>query len=301
MFNKGLVIVNAFHLFNDYKHQYERLKDEFKKYNITLDLMNNSEILVYIEKDGNISSKNLKYDFIIYLDKDYYIAKMLESMGYRLFNNAEAIRICDDKMLTHLSLANFDIRMPKTINFPLKFFKEDEYEFFIDNVIKELGFPFIVKNSFGSLGEQVHLINNKEEIMEYEKANHMRPHIFQEYISSSFGQEFRIVTVAGKIVSSMHRIAQNKDEFRSNIETGGIGTGEPPRQDFIDLAENISNILDLDYCGLDFMFDEDGSPVFNEINANAFFGPIESFNPINVGEAYAKHIYETIYEKTVNN
>lgn len=295
MFNKGLVIVNAFRLFQDYKHQYERLKSEFLKYNVELDLLTNKEILAYIESDGNVSAKKLDYDFIIYLDKDYYIAKMLEVAGYRVFNNAEAIRICDDKMLTHLSLINNDIRMPKTINFPLKFFKEDEYEGFIDNVIKELGFPFVVKNCFGSLGEQVHLIHCKEEIMEYEKHNHMKPHIFQEYISSSFGQDFRLVTIGGKFVSSMHRIAQNKNEFRSNIETGGIGTSEKPPQSFIDLAEKISYLLNLDYCGLDFMFDEDGSPVFNEINANAFFGPIESFNPINVGEAYAKYIIEKIY------
>ena len=49
MFNKGLVIVNAFHLFKDYKHQYERLKDEFKIYNIELDLKSNSEIFSYID------------------------------------------------------------------------------------------------------------------------------------------------------------------------------------------------------------------------------------------------------------
>jgi ribosomal protein S6--L-glutamate ligase/gamma-F420-2:alpha-L-glutamate ligase len=223
---------------------------------------------------------------------------MLEGAGYIVFNNAEAIRICDDKMLTHLSLSNRDIKMAKTINFPLKFFKDDEYEFFIDNVIKELGFPFVVKNSFGSLGEQVHLIHNKEEIMEYEKHNHMLPHIFQEYISSSFGQDFRLVTIGGKFISSMHRVAQDKNEFRSNIETGGIATSEKPPYEFIELAERISTILNLDYCGLDFMFDKDGSPIFNEINANAFFGPIEKFNPINVGEAYAKYIYQKIYVKS---
>lgn len=299
MYNKGLVIVNAFHLFDDYKHQYERLKKEFSYYGVSLDMISNDKILAYINNDGNVIAKNLKYDFIIYLDKDYYIAKMLETMGYRLFNKAEAIRICDDKMLTHLSLINNDIRMPKTINFPLKFFSNDEYENFIDKVIEELGFPFVVKNSFGSLGEQVHLIKNKEEIMKYEEKNHMKPHIFQEYISSSFGQDFRLVTIGGKFVSSMHRIAQDKNEFRSNIETGGIGTSELPPKQFIDLAEKISRLLDLDYCGLDFMFDEDGSPVFNEINANAFFGPIESFNPINVGAAYAQYIYNVIYKKTI--
>lgn len=297
MFNKGLVIVNAFHLFDEYKHQYIRLKEEFSHFNISLDLISNQEILTYIDKSGNVLAKNLKYDFIIYLDKDYYIAKMLEHAGYRLFNNAEVIRICDDKMLTHLSLINNDIRMPKTINFPLKFFLKDDYLDFIDNVINELGFPFIVKNSFGSLGEQVHLIHNKEEILEYEKNNHMYAHIFQEYIKSSFGKDFRLVTVGGRFVSSMYRVAQDANEFRSNIELGGVGSDLTPPQDFIDLAEKISQILNIDYCGLDFMFDEDGKPVFNEINANAFFGPIEKYNPINVGKAYAEYVYKTIYKK----
>ena len=296
MHNKGLVVTNAFHLFSEYAHQYERLKEEFLPLGISLDMKTNKEILAYIDSSGNVISQNLKYDFIIYLDKDYYLAKMLETAGYHLFNNAEVIRICDDKMLTHLSLINNDIRMPKTINFPLKFFADDKYEDFIDNVIKELGFPFIVKNSFGSLGEQVHLIKTKSEIMEFEKHNHMKPHIFQEFIKSSYGRDFRLVTIGGKFISSMHRVAQNENEFRSNIELGGLGDDSTPPQSFIDMAEKISQLLDIDYCGLDFMYDENDEPVFNEINANAFFGPIEKFNPINVGKAYANYIYNIIYK-----
>ena len=81
MYSKGLVVTNAFHLFSEYAHQYERLKEEFLPLGISLDMKTNKEILAYIDSSGNVISQNLKYDFIIYLDKDYYLAKMLETAG----------------------------------------------------------------------------------------------------------------------------------------------------------------------------------------------------------------------------
>ena len=40
---------------------------------------------------------------------------MLEKRGVRLFNRAQAIADCDDKMQTHIALADNGIPMPKTL------------------------------------------------------------------------------------------------------------------------------------------------------------------------------------------
>ena len=161
MFKKGLIITNAFKVWDSVHHMVKRLQEEFKTFGIEMDVKSNSEILVYIDKTGNIKSKELPYDFIVFLDKDYYISTMLEKAGYRLFNKAESIRYCDDKMLTHLMLANHNIKMPITIPFPLKY-AEGSKEEFLNNVMNILSFPFIVKEVYGSLGEQVYLVHNKE-------------------------------------------------------------------------------------------------------------------------------------------
>ena len=295
MFNKGLVIFNAFDVFKEYHHMFSRLEEEFNRYGIKLDSIQNNAVLAYIDSNGDVSSKNLPYDFIIYLDKDYYIAKMLEKAGYRLFNKAEAVRICDDKMLTHLTLTNANIKMPKTINFPLRYYSDD-YSEFLNNVIKELGFPMIVKEVYGSLGEQVHLVNNKEELFSLEEKIYKRPHIYQEYIKSSKGKDVRMVVINKKYVTNMHRVAQDKDEFKSNIETGGVGIKIEPTKEFIETAEKVATIIDLDYCGLDLLIGEDNEPILCEVNANAYLSPIEKYSHDNVARVYVDYIYNTIYK-----
>lgn len=296
MFNQGLIITNAFTVWPCVHHMVKRLTDEFKAFGIKMDNKSNSEILTYIDSNGNVKAEDMPYDFIIFLDKDYYISTMLEKAGYRLFNKAESIRYCDDKMLTHLMLTNNGIRMPLTIPFPLKY-AEASKDAFLDNVMKILKFPFIVKEIYGSLGEQVHLVHNKEELYAAEEIIKDRPHIYQEYIASSFGTDMRVVVIGGKAVANMHRVAQNEGEFRSNIETGGIGLHPVLEKRYIDVAEKVAKLLDLDYCGLDLLFDENKDPILCEVNANAYLEPIEKYSGENVALMYVKHIYNKVYSK----
>ena len=295
MFKKGLIITNAFKVWDSVHHMVKRLQEEFKTFGIEMDVKSNSEILVYIDKTGNIKSKELPYDFIVFLDKDYYISTMLEKAGYRLFNKAESIRYCDDKMLTHLMLANHNIKMPITIPFPLKY-AEGSKEEFLNNVMNILSFPFIVKEVYGSLGEQVYLVHNKEELEVVENKIKDRPHIYQEYIASSFGKDMRVVVIGGKVVAHMKRVAQNDNEFRSNIETGGVGLQPILEKEFADEAIKVASILGLDYCGLDLLYGPNNEPILCEVNANAYLEPIEKYSKKNVAIEYVKYIIDEIYK-----
>ena len=84
MFNKGLIITNAFTVWDCVHHMVNRIKDEFAQFGIEMDVKSNSEILVYIDSNGNVNSSKMPYDFIVFLDKDYYISTMLEKAGYRM-------------------------------------------------------------------------------------------------------------------------------------------------------------------------------------------------------------------------
>ncbi|MCF0117633.1 MAG: RimK family alpha-L-glutamate ligase [Bacilli bacterium] len=296
MFNKGLIVTNAFKIWPAFHHYVMRMEEEFKRYNVGIDVKSCGDILVHIDSDGNIKTKELPYDFILFLDKDYYIAKMLEKAGFRLFNKADAIKVCDDKMLTHIALANSGIQMPKTIAFPLKYAPADINPF-IDNVIKELGFPLICKEIYGSLGEQVYLCHNKDELMHAESLIQDRPHIYQEYIESSYGKDMRVVVIGGKVVAWMQRVAQDEGEFRSNIETGGIGLQPELEEIFAKTAVKVEQLLGLDYCGLDLLYGPNNEPILCEVNANAYLEPIEKYSLKNVGGAYADHIYQEVYKK----
>ncbi len=290
---EGLVISNAFTVWEEFFHMVKRLQDEFSRYAIKLDYKRNDEVVAYIDEDGRAKTNLKRYDFIIYFDKDYPLAKLLELAGFRLFNRAEAIRICDSKMLTHLALTNHGISMPKTINYPLRYGPGSDQRFH-QRVLEELGLPLVIKHYFGSLGEQVYLVKTESEFYDITARLENIPHLYQQFISSSFGRDLRIVLIGHEIVASMQRNAQVAGEFRSNIETGGIGLQVVIPDEFAKMAISVSQILGLDYCGLDLLYGKHG-PILMEVNASAYFSPIEKYSKKDVAGRYVKYIVDQIY------
>ena len=82
-------------------------------------------------------------------------------------------------------------------------------------------------------------------------------------------------------------------DFRSNIASGGRGEKYDADEKTIKTAEKIARILDLDYCGIDFLFSEQGMIVC-EVNSNAFFKEFEAVTGLNVAKEYAKHIISCV-------
>lgn len=293
MFKKGLIILNAYIAYKSLLHLANRLKEEFSLLGIEMDIKNNAEIRAYIDQNGNLKKESLPVDFIVYLDKDPYISFMLEKAGYRLFNSAESIRLCDDKMLTYLSLMNEGIKMPKTISAPLCYANKDD-ESFIDNLEKELSFPLVSKTNYGSQGRGVALIRNHEELVVREKEIAYSPRLYQEDIASSFGVDYRLIVIGEKCIAAMKRSNKNGD-FRSNIALGGVGEEVNLPSSYLEIATKAASILKLDYCGVDLLKGENDEPILCEVNSNAFIEGIEKATKKNVARAYANHIYRLVY------
>lgn len=287
---KGLIICNGYGLANGIVNQIKRLKEEFAKRNIGIDVKKNNEIIVFIDHE-TIKCNLQHYDFIIYLDKDRFVARMLEKCGYRLFNKAKSIELCDDKMLTHISLTNNNIKMPISISSTLCY-KDNGDRNFVDEVTKKLSFPMIVKENYGSLGKQVYLINNIDELNEIENKLIHTPHIYQEFISSSKGKDYRIIVIGHKVVAYMKR--ENKHSYLSNLACGGKSYVCNLSKEYLDMAVKASEILDLDYCGVDILEGPNNEPILSEVNSNAFYEGIEKTTKINVASTYVDYILSKI-------
>lgn len=281
-----LIVVNGYGLADGIIHQVSRLSEEFEKQNCEVVVKKNNELLSYI-KEGNIVSNIGTFDYVIYLDKDRYVAEMLERSGHRLFNSSKSIVLCDDKMLTHIALSNAGIKMPTTISSTLCY-RDNGNRDYLKDVEKTLGFPLIVKENYGSLGRQVYLIKNSAELKEIEDKLIHIPHIFQEFISSSKGKDYRIIVIGHKVVAYMKR--ENKNSYLSNLATGGSASVVELPQSFLDVAVKASEILGLDYCGVDILEGEHGEPIVSEVNSNAFYEGIEKTTSVNVAKAYVDYI-----------
>lgn len=279
---------------NEYK--YQRLKDEFLPYGVRLDKADALSLLPFCYGDETVIEKLVGYDFVIYLDKDNYLAKAI-SEKVKMFNSYESLVLSDDKMLSILQLEHQGVHAPLTIPAPLCYLEKnnkEKEEFFLSSLEKNLGYPMVFKENHGSLGKQVRLISSREELEKTYQGYKKIPHLYEKFLSKHRGHDFRLIVVDKKVVAVMERI--NEADFRSNIALGGRGkdaTDTIP-ESFKDMAIKVSTALKLDYAGIDIAMDDDGSPMFLEANGNAFFTEIEKVTNINIAKEIVKMILKRL-------
>ena len=283
----GIIITNQDIGHNAYK--IKRFTEEGNKLGISLSHYINDGSLALIKND-ELEIKLPKCDFVIYLDKDIYLARILEKAGYRLFNKADFIKMCDDKALTNIMCASSNIKMPKTITGPLFYSPklEEKNLRFLDVVSKELGYPLVLKKVYGSLGTGVFLVNNKEELIRLYSEHCREPLQFQEYIKTSYGKSVRVLVLDGEILGAFERY--NTSDFRSNFGSTATSKEFELPESFKEITSRISSLFNIEYAGIDLLFGEKDEPVLCEINSNAFFEEFEKVTHINVAKKFMEMV-----------
>ena len=284
---KGWLVVNTFMDTAKFKNLYELLSDAFKKRNVSLEIKKAEDISLEVNRP--IENKP---DFAIFWDKDIYLAQRLEQNGIRLFNDSKAVELCDNKILMYQELAKNNIRIPRTFIAPKTFEGLGYHKLsFLDEVIREVGFPIVIKEAYGSFGEQVYLANNKEEVEKIIEGIGYKDFLMQEFIASSKGRDIRINVVGNQAIASMLR--ENKNDFRSNISSGGNGVNYEPKPEYIDLAIKTAKALGLSFAGVDVMFGEDG-PIICEVNSNPQFASTLKATGINLADSISDYILKQL-------
>lgn len=284
----GLILLNAYSPTLETR-QAKRLAEELTKRGADITVRRNDGFMLGIS-DGAVAGAP-GCDFCLYLDKDKYTAQMLEKRGVRLFNRAQAIADCDDKMQTHIALAGNGIPMPDTLAGLLCYDNcASVPPAVLDDIEKRLGYPLVVKLSYGSFGKGVFKADDRNRLAELAERIKLQPHLFQKYIAAAHGKDMRVIVVGGKTLGGIMRVSDG--DFRSNVGLGGKAEKVAVPQRISELSEKIARLLNLDYCGLDFLLSPD--PLLCEVNSNAFFDAFESATGINVAGAYAQHIIDAI-------
>ena len=250
-------------------------------------------------------------EFFIFYDKDITLAAALEKMGYRLYNSADAIDVCDSKVKTAEKIAEYNLNckddeakilMPKTYKVPFTYENigiKDSYSFdFLEYVEKDLceagkgalsgAYPMVIKESNSSFGMGVHLAGSREEAVKLICEYGNKECLIQEYLSYSSGRDYRLQMVSDKCVCAMMR--SNDNDFRANITNGGKMSEYKPTDEDLSLARNVMKCLKLDFAGIDIMHDKSGRAVFLEANSNAHFKNIYDLTGINTAEKMIEYI-----------
>lgn len=230
-------------------------------------------------------------DFFFFWDKDVRLARHLERMGFRLYNSAACIETCDDKIRTYEALTGQGLRLPKTMIAPLIYETCGIVDFTpYDAIIAELGFPLVVKEAFGSFGEQVYLVRDREELLRLEERIKHRPRMYQELIRFSYGRDMRINVVGEEAAASMMR--ESEHDFRANVTAGGRMHPYTPTEREKEVALACARAVGADFAGVDLLFGEDGEPYVCEVNSNAHFKNIFDCTGVDLAVQMLEYIRE---------
>ena len=203
-------------------------------------------------------------DFVINRTNDFRIAEEFEKRGVRVFNPSRLTRLANDKQKC--------------------------YEFMRDNGVEILPIdwktpPLVMKPIDGKGGKDVVLIKEgappKKDGYVYQKA------------ATDLGKDLRVWLIGGKIIAAVLR--ESKTDFRANFCLGGSATPYTLSSEEIVLIDKISNLLEYDYIGIDFLFN-DGRIIFNEIEDSVGARMLYNLTNIDIIEKYCEYVKSKINE-----
>ncbi|MBO4396100.1 MAG: RimK family alpha-L-glutamate ligase [Eubacterium sp.] len=295
---RGALITNGFFWSTKFDELADMLVRSAEERGVSLTKMENTGCLV---DTGLMKFTGFRGrpDFVILWDKDVMLAEFLEKQGIPVYNSSQCIALCDDKRKTHLCLMQHGLPMPRTIFAPMTY---DNIGFtdhmFLNRVADRLKFPLVVKEAFGSFGQQVHLANSKQELYSLfgintkgtvigESVIHSNAVLFQEFIECSRGRDVRVQVVGGAVIGAMCRISDS--DFRANVSNGGEATAYEPDDDEMWLAIQAAHAVGADFAGVDLLFGEEGMLVC-EVNSNSHFKSLYQATGVNTADEIINHI-----------
>jgi RimK family alpha-L-glutamate ligase len=288
---KGILIVNKFLNTPQVAKTYDMLLAGAKRAGIDMAKATNADF--FVELDSGLVKADKEHslegiDFILFWNKDVFLGRALERMGYRLYNCADAIEACDNKALTFEMLQGL-CRMPKTIKIPMTFntIGYDDLSF-EEKIGKQLGYPYVIKECLGSYGGQVYLADDCDKAREILKQIEGKDCLAQEFISGSRGRDLRAYVVGDNVVAAMERY--NADDFRSNITNGGSAKAYGISEEQEKLAVSAAKGLGLDFAGVDILFGENDEPILCEVNSNAQFKGLLDATGTDITDALFEYI-----------
>ncbi len=286
---KVLIVYDANTDEKSFEVQTKLLFDAAKKLGISITARSNVQIYTMLSNTKVKSFESYaNFDFALFLDDDVWLARNLEMLGLKVYNNSRAIDICENCANMYQQLIKCGVNIPKTVILPsaLSEYKKETIHPFVDQIIDDLGLPIIIKQWFGDLGRGVHLAKTREQAYEIVDRFEGRELLFQEFISEASGTDIRMYVVRNKVLASLRRTA-GKEDFRSNTNFGGIMEKHIPTFVEQKLALDACKAVGCEFGVVDILKSING-PVVCEVNTSANIQYFQEVSDFNVAEQILK-------------
>lgn len=271
-----------------FKDKNAHLIELAKKKNISITFKSNSEIFTFLNTNSVKSfGGNLNYDCCLFFDHDTYLAKSLEMLGMKVINSSSAFLLCENKAHMYQQMIANHISIPRTFILPEQnSYKREGIEKFVEEAIRELTFPMVVKMWYGTSGEGVYLVKRKEDLFAVIDKFKGQNILLQEFIAESAGTDVRLFVIKDKIICALRRESADGN-FRSNASLGGRLTPYVPTVIENKLAIEATKAMGCEFAVVDMLKGVTGSLVC-EVNATANISNFYKTTKIDVFEYLLK-------------
>lgn len=235
--------------------------------------------LVFIEDLDKMLDK-CKPDAVIARMINPRITKQLEVSGIRVFNNSQISYMCNNKAATIEAIHSINIcHIPTLVVAEIngvKSFRKiysvlDYYNQKLDMLQNDNTHysEYVIKSVSGHGGKEVMLldkfINSNITFGEQEPKGadcYHDKYVIQPLINCD-GRDLRVYIIGKKIIGAVLR--QSATGFKSNYSLGGQISLYELSQNQKKTIQTIIDAFDFDYVGIDFLVDNTGNLIFNEI------------------------------------
>lgn len=255
--------------------------EESVSLNIDLQLVYTDNLHVTL-RNGQVSvhtkQKQDTPDFSIVRTIDPLLTAQLEQAGITCFNNAEIAALANDKIKTHLEIAKLDIPMVDMhfqTNAPLP--------------QPPLAFPFVWKTASGRGGKEVHLVETEAQYQNLQQ-QYADQSLLMQQLAQTPGKDVRVFVIGKEIIAAVLR--SSDQDFRANYTLGGSASLYTLNTEEQKLVQRIVNHYDFGFVGIDFLFDENGSFLFNEMEDVVGSRTLSKVSDVNIVRHYLEFIKE---------
>lgn len=262
------------------------------------------QLVFYEDFYEGLFARLSEYDVVINRSRELSVAYDAEKSGIPCVNNSKVCEIGNDKLKCHEFMQSIGVPVMETyVGINNDVISTDVYESnSTDNgglenssVKNKLTFPFVIKSTTGHGGGEVFIVNNEDELLKMENKfiSENKQYVYQK-IASDKGRDLRVYIIGGKPVIGMMRTSDT--DFRSNFSLGGNAEIHPLTDEEKAIIEQITNILHIDYAGIDLIYDN-GKSVLNEVEDMVGARMLYSYTDVNPAKLFSEHILNVLSHK----
>lgn len=220
-------------------------------------------------------------DFAVVRTVEPLLNMHLESLGLRVFNPFEVSDLCNHKMKTYYAMTKLNVPIMNTMMVKRNHLTE----------IPPSPYPFVIKESTGRGGGQVHFIEKEEDWKEIYN-NFTTEDLVLQNTDVQKGKDLRVFVIGKEIISAVLRV--NEGSFHANYSLGGSARKYELNDDEKQLINKIVQAYPFDLVGIDFLVGYDGQLIFNEIEDVVGSRILSAVTNINLLEKYVSYIKEQL-------